>query len=151
MDDRFKVNAQDFEMFLFEGTSMEVVPLVQAWRRPDGVTVHHVDIADVCSDAETSSDARQSLEAELTRLSRESGSSVVLIDGLHLMPTLFPDGPLQPILARLRSGGRVVVFVAPPSAGKALPDVAQLDEWRELIRTQLGSSREDRVIVGGGS
>lgn len=138
-------------MYMFEGTPAECVPQVLAWPKPGGLSVHRLDVADVCAPADSAAEARQLLENELSRLGRESGRSVVLVDGLHLMPTLYPGGPLQPLLAHLRSGGRVLLLIAPPPAGTALPEVAQLNDWRALIRGQLGGAAGERTIVGGGT
>ena len=138
-------------MFMFEGTPAECLPRVLAWPRPAGLSIQRLDIADVCAAADSAAEARQLLEAELSGIGRESGRSIVLVDGLHLMPTLYPGGPLQPLLARLRSGGRVLLLIAPPPAGTALPEVAQLDDWRTVIRGQLGGAAGERTIIAGGA
>lgn len=138
-------------MFMFEGTAAECVPHVMAWPRPAGLSLRRLDISGVCAEAESAAEAHQLMENELSRLGRESGRSVVLVDGLHLMPTLYPGGPLQPLLARLRSGGRVLLLIAPPPAGTVLPEVVQLDDWRPVIRGQMGGTAGERIITGGGT
>lgn len=151
MHHRFPVGAQDFDMYMFDGTLAEIEPVAMAWHRPDGVVLRRLDIAELCEDVDNAAGAKQRIEEELSKLGAEPGHAILLIDGLHLLPGLYPSGPLQPIIARLRSGGRVLVFIAPPAPGKALPEVARLDDWRELIRTQLGGALSDHLIVGGGS
>jgi hypothetical protein len=151
MEVRFAGTYTDFEAFVFEGTDAEVTPAMMARHWPPNLAIERIDTADACAQAENVQDARDHLQLELERVAAVSGNAIVIVDGLHLMPTLYPEGLLQPVFARLRTGGRVIVFVAPLPVTKHMPPAARLNDWRTIVKAGLGSPNADHLIIGGGA
>jgi hypothetical protein len=139
---------QDFRVFLFDGTTSEVRTKVQLWHRPRDLSVDYLPVADVTGDCANVRDARESVESALRRLAGTSGAQFVIVDGLNLLNTLYPEGVLQPIYAWLRAAGRIVLLVVPPLPTRSLPATSHLSDWRSSVRLGIGGDVLDKTVVG---
>lgn len=139
-----------FAVYIYEGTIAEIRPTIQLWHGAPGLTVEYLDVALASEQAGSIREARALVDSELKRVAGADGNQLVVIDGLNLMHSLYPEGILQPIHAWLRTAGRAVLLILPPSPTRPLPSSARLADWRSTVRLSLGIDVANKSIVKEG-
>lgn len=145
---RFASEFDTFDAYQFVGTVSEFSTALTTWNRPEGADVEHIDALELLSDARNPVDARARFEGRLKALTaRVHGRSLVVLAGLHMIAWLYDTEMLTVVVAALRRGSRVVVFVTPALAGASLPARVFLTDWRATVRDFVGA---EHVVIGTG-
>jgi len=145
---RFEKPTDDFALFLFKGTQAELEPALTAWTRPDDVELVWFDVATQLITHDTMDDAAAGIESNLSQLSRKTGKLLLVITGINILASLFPDQLLVPVFKHLRRSNRAVLAVVPPEPPKRLPSRVRLDDWRGALARETGA--DQTVVPTGG-